>query len=121
MRMNTEEKLYAMKLSKIYPALVNKAVRKGRTKEEVDQLICWLLGYDKDGLQKMLDLDPDYRTFFLQAPCYNKNAESIHGRICGIKVEAIEDPLYRHIRQLDKLVDDLAKGKPIDQILRKEV
>lgn len=115
--MSPQEKLYTMKLSKIYPALVNKALRKGRTKAEVDAVICWLLGYDETGLHTMLDRDPDYQTFFLQAPCYNKSAESIHGRICGIKVEEIQDPLYRHIRQLDKLVDELAKGKSLDAIL----
>jgi len=111
------EKVYSMKFSKVYSCLVNKVVRKGRTKAEADKVICWLTGYDESGLQMQLDRDVDYRTFFEQAPHINDRAEEITGTVCGIRVETIADPLMRHIRQLDKLIDDLAKGKPMYRVL----
>ena len=112
------EKVFAMKLSRIYPLLVQKAERKGRTRQEVDAVIHWLMGYDADSLQQQLQKDVDYRTFFEEAPCMNPNCALIKGVVCGVRVETIEDPLMRKIRYLDKLVDELAKGKPMEKILR---
>lgn len=112
------EKVFAMKLSRIYPLLVQKAERKGRTRQEVDEVICWLTGYNADGLQQQLQKDVDYRTFFEEAPGMNPNCALIKGVVCGVRVETIEDPLMRKIRYLDKLVDELAKGKPMAKILR---
>jgi hypothetical protein len=111
-------RIYKMAFSKVYPLLVNKAERKGRTKEEVDEIICWLTGYDQASLQEQLDKNVDYETFFAQAPQTNPNASKITGVVCGIRVEDIEDPLMQKIRWLDKLIDELAKGKPMEKILR---
>ncbi len=110
-------KVFAMKLSKIYPLLVQKAERKNRTKQEVDQVIFWLTGYDEEGLKEQIEKDVDYGTFFAQAPCMNPKCSLIKGRVCGIKVEEIKDPLMQKIRYLDKLVDELAKGKEVEKIL----
>jgi len=107
-----------MPFAKVYPLLVQKAERKGRTKAEVDTVICWLTGYDESGLQAQIEKNIDYETFFNEAPQINPNADKIKGVICGIRVENIEDPLMQKIRWLDKLVDELAKGKPMDKILR---
>lgn len=107
-----------MKLSKIYPLLVQKAQRKGRAKQEVDEIICWLTGYDENGLHKQLESDVDYKTFFDRAPCINPNCEKIKGTVCGVRVESIEDPTMKLIRYLDKLIDELAKGKAMEKILR---
>ena len=103
-----------MKVSKVYPLLVAKAEKKNRTKAEVDEVISWLTGYD----MSTVDLDMTYREFFDLAPSYNPRAELITGSICGVKVETIEDPIMKKIRQLDKLVDELAKGKPMEKIKR---
>lgn len=111
-------KVYEMKFSKIYPLLVQKAERKGRTKQEVDEIICWLTGYDREGIEHQLDRDVDYQTFFEEAPQMNPNCSKIKGVICGVRVEEIEEPLMRKIRYLDKLVDELAKGKAMEKILR---
>lgn len=111
-------KVYAMKFSKIYPLLVQKAERKGRTKQEVDEIICWLTGYDRAGIERQLDRDVDYQTFFEEAPQMNPNCSKIKGVICGVRVEEIEEPLMQKIRYLDKLVDELAKGKAMEKILR---
>lgn len=111
-------KVFAMKLSKIYPMLVFKAEKKNRTKEEVDEIIGWLTGYDQSGLEKQLRDDVDYGTFFLEAPRMNPNCSRIKGTVCGVRVEEIQDPLMQKIRYLDKLIDELAKGKPMDKILR---
>ena len=112
-------KVFAMKFSKIYPLLVQKAERKNRTKQEVDEVIFWLTGYDEKGLGQQLKNDVDYETFFKQAPCMNPNRSLIKGTVCGVRVETIEDPMMRNIRCLDKLIDELAKGKAIEKILRK--
>jgi len=103
----------------VYPAYVKKAERKGRTQEEVDQVICWLTGYDPGGLQRQLDSRTDLRAFFAQAPAMHPNSSLIKGTVCGVRVEEVQDPLMQKIRQLDKLVDELAKGKAMDKILRR--
>ncbi len=114
------QKVFSMKLSKVYPLLVAKAERKNRTKAEVDEIICWLTGYDAAGLEKQLADDVDYGAFFAGAPCMNPKCALIKGTVCGHRVEEIEDPLMRKIRYLDKLVDELAKGRPMKKILREE-
>ncbi|RHP31945.1 DUF2200 domain-containing protein [Lachnotalea sp. AF33-28] len=111
-------KVYAMKFSRVYPLLVQKAERKDRTKQEVDEIIFWLTGYDEKGLMQQLQDEVDYKTFFEQAPCINPNCEKIKGTVCGVRVEDIEDPLMKQIRYLDKLIDELAKGKAMEKILR---
>ncbi|NLM69274.1 MAG: DUF2200 domain-containing protein [Firmicutes bacterium] len=112
------QKFYGMKFSKVYPLYVQKAERKNRTKEEIDQIICWLTGYDQAGLQQQLDADNDFETFFAQAPAINPNCSLIKGVVCGVRVEEIEDPLIQKVRYLDKLIDELAKGKTMEKILR---
>ena len=107
-----------MPFASVYPAYVKKAERKGRTKEEVDRVICWLTGYDQAGLQDQLEKRTDFETFFAQAPAMHPNSSLIKGVVCGVRVEEVEDPLMRKIRQLDKLVDELAKGKAMEKILR---
>ncbi|NLO47226.1 MAG: DUF2200 domain-containing protein [Clostridiales bacterium] len=114
----TNERVFKMAFSRVYPLLVQKAERKGRTKSEVDAVICWLTGYDESGLQAQVAKDADYKAFFAEAPQINPNAAKITGVICGHRVEEIKDPLMQKIRWLDKLVDELAKGKPINKILR---
>ena len=114
----TNERVYKMEFSKVYPLLVQKAERKGRTKEEVDAVICWLTGYDPSVLQAQIEKNVDYETFFREAPQINSNASKITGIICGHRVEEIQEPLMQKIRWLDKLVDELAKGKPMEKILR---
>ena len=113
------EKVFAMKLSKVYPLLVQKAERKGRTKQEVDEIICWLTGYDGLGLAAQLEKDVPYGVFFSEAPRIHPNCAMIKGVVCGVRVETIEDPTMQKIRWLDKLVDELAKGKSMEKILRK--
>ena len=113
------EKVFAMKLNKVYPLLVQKAERKGRTKQEVDEVICWLTGYDEIGLSAQLEKDVDYGAFFNEAPQMTPNCALIKGVVCGVRVESIEDPTMQKIRWLDKLVDELAKGKAMEKILRK--
>ena len=108
------QSVFEMKVSRVYPLLVAKAERKGRTKAEVDQVTAWLTGYDMENA----DLDVTYAEFFNNAPAMNPRAELIKVSVCGIKVEEIEDPLMQKIRWLDKLVDELAKGKPMEKILR---
>ena len=103
-----------MSLSAVYGALLQKAQRKGRTKEELDAVIFWLTGHDVN----VLDPDMTYGEFFRTAPAYTPRAELITGKVCGIQVESIEDPLMKRVRQLDKLVDELAKGRPMEKILR---
>ncbi|MFP3154693.1 DUF2200 domain-containing protein [Lachnospiraceae bacterium ZAX-1] len=112
------ERVYKMKVSAVYPLLVQKAERKGRTKEEVDTVTCWLTGYDEQSLQSQIEKAVDYETFFSEAPQINPNASKIKGVVCGIRVEDIDDPLMQKVRWLDKLVDELAKGKAMEKILR---
>lgn len=112
------EKVYQMKFAKIYELLVNKAVRKDRTKEEVDEIIRWLTGYKQEELDQMSVSEIGYGEFFQNAPELNENRKKIKGVICGVRVEEIEDPLMQEIRYLDKLVDELAKGKQMEKILR---
>ena len=114
----TNERIYRMAFSAVYPLLVQKAERKGRSKSEVDAVICWLTGYDDSGLQGQIVKKVDYETFFREAPKINPNAAQISGVICGYCVEEIKEPLMQKIRWLDKLVDELAKGKPLGKVLR---
>jgi hypothetical protein len=111
-------KIFTMEFAKVYPMYVQKAERKNRTKAEVDQIICWLTGYDQSELQQQIDQGVDFETFFAQAPALNPNTSLIKGVVCGIRVEEIEDPLMQKIRYLDKLVDELARGKKMEKILR---
>src|SRR5262249_4386963 len=110
--------VFAMIFAKVYPLYVLKAEIKGRTKKEGDQIICWLTGYDQAGLQRQIDQEVDIETFYAQAPAYHPNSSLITGVVCGIRVEEIEDPLMKRIRHLDKLIDELAKGKAMEKILR---
>ena len=114
----TNHQVYKMPFAKVYQLLVQKAERKGRSKSEVDEVICWLTGYDDAGLQAQIEKNVDYETFFNEAPQINPNAVKIKGVICGYRVEEIQDPLMQKIRWLDKLLDELAKGKPMEKILR---
>ncbi|MEW6696117.1 MAG: DUF2200 domain-containing protein [Bacillota bacterium] len=114
----SNERIYKMRFSSIYPMYVQKAEKKGRTKEEVDIVICWLTGYDILGLQAQIEKEVDFETFFAEAPQINPNADKIKGVICGVRVEEINDPLMQKIRWLDKLVDELAKGKAMEKVLR---
>ena len=113
------EKVYKMEFSKIYPLLVNKAVRKGRTKEEVDEIIRWLTGYSQKELEELTATTVGYGEFFRNAPSLNENRKLIKGVVCGVRVEEIQEPLMQEIRYLDKLVDELAKGKAMDKIKEK--
>jgi hypothetical protein len=110
--------VFAMKFSKVYPLYILKAESKGRTKKEVDQIICWLTGYDQAGLQRQIEQESDLETFFAQAPALNPKSSLIRGVVCGIRVEEIQDPLMQKVRFLDKLIDELAKGKAMEKILR---
>lgn len=112
------EKIYKMEFAKIYPLLINKAVRKGRSKEEVDEITCWLTGYKPEDLERMASTSVNYEEFFNNAPEMNENRKLIKGVVCGIRVEDIKEPLMQEIRYLDKLIDELAKGKKMDKILR---
>lgn len=112
------EKIYGMSFARLYPMLVAKAEKKGRTKAEVDEIACWLTGYSKEKLDELLKCDIAYGDFFLQAPELNPNRRLIKGVVCGVRVENIEEPLMQEIRYLDKLVDELAKGKALEKILR---
>ncbi len=113
-----ENRVFAMKFAKVYPLYVQKAQRKNRTQEEVDQIICWLTGYDRAGLRQQIERESDLETFFAQSPGIHPNSSLIKGVVCGVRVEEVEDPLMRNIRYLDKLIDELAKGKPMEKILR---
>jgi len=110
--------LHAMKVSKVYPLYVQKVERKGRTRDEVDEVICWLTGYGRAGLADQLAREIDFETFFAEAPRLHPARGEINGLICGYRVEEIADPLEQQVRQLDKLVDELAKGKAMDKIKR---
>jgi len=114
----TNERVFALIFASVYPHYLKKTETKGRTKEELDQVICWLTGYSEAGLEKQINDRADLRTFFDQAPKMNPNVVLIKGVVCGIRVEDIEDPLMQKIRYMDKLIDELAKGKKMEKILR---
>ncbi len=114
----SKHRLFSLKFADLYPLYIQKAERKNRTREEVDQIICWLTGYDSAGLQEQINNGNDLETFFAQAPAFNPRSSLIKGVVCGIRVEEIEHPLMQKIRYLDKLIDELAKGKPMQKILR---
>lgn len=116
----TKHNIYTMSIASVYPLYVTKAERKGRTKTEVDEIICWLTGYSQEGLLEQLEKQTDFATFFANAPQLNPSRALIKGVICGVRVEDIEEPTMKEIRYLDKLIDELAKGKVMDKILRKE-
>ena len=106
------------KFAKVYPLYVQKAERKNRTKKEVDEVICWLTGYSRAQLQQQIERESDFATFFAKAPAINPNRSLIKGVVCGVRLEEIEDPLMKNIRYLDKLIDELAKGRAMEKILR---
>jgi hypothetical protein len=114
-----QHRIFSTPFAKVYPMYVQKAERKERTKEEVDQIICWLTGYDQAGLEKQIEWQNDFETFFAEAPALHPNSSLIKGVVCGVRVEDVEEPLMRKIRYLDKLIDELAKGKAMEKILRK--
>jgi hypothetical protein len=118
MNNKSNDRIFGMKFADIYPLYVQKAERKNRTKAEVDQIISWLTGYSKAGLQQQIKQQNDFRTFFAQAPAFNPDSSLIKGVVCGVRVEEIEDPLMQKIRYLDKLIEELAKGKAMEKILR---
>ena len=113
-------RIYTMRFAGVYPFYVEKAEKKGRTKAEVDQVICWLTGYNQKQLDAILETDTNLETFFGEAPQLNPNRHLITGVICGVRIENIEDPLMREVRYMDKLVDEIAKGRPMEKILRSE-
>lgn len=117
--MKNVERVYRMKFSGVYPMYVQKAEKKGRTKAEVDEIICWLTGYSDRELTSQIEKSVDFETFFAEAPGLHPNASKITGVICGYRVEDIEEPLMQKVRYLDKLIDELAKGKAMEKILRK--
>jgi len=111
-------RIFKTAFASVYPLYVQKAERKGRTKDEVDEVICWLTGYDRAGLQQQIEQKTDFETFFADAPAMNPNSSLITGVVCGVRVEEVTDPLMKRIRQLDKLVDELARGKALTKVLR---
>lgn len=113
-----KHRIYTTSVSSVYPHYLAKAEKKGRTKAEVDEIFCWLTGYSPDELQAQLNNNTDFETFFLQAPEMNPRRSLIQGTICGVRIEEIEEPTMREIRYLDKLIDELAKGRPMHKILR---
>ena len=114
----TKHRIFTTAFAKVYPLYVQKAERKGRTKAEVDQIIYWLTGYNEAGLRQQIEQEHDFETFFAQAPAMNPNMALIKGVVCGVRVEEVEDALMQKIRYLDKLIDELAKGKAMEKILR---
>lgn len=111
-------RIFTTPFAQVYPMYVQKAERKGRTKDEVDAVIAWLTGYDADGLRRQLDRRVDFATFFDEAPALQPDRDLVRGVVCGVRVEEVADPLMQKIRQLDKLVDELARGRPMDKVLR---
>lgn len=111
-------RIFSTPFAAVYPMYVEKAKRKGRTQEEVDRVICWLTGYDQPGLLQQIEQKTDFETFFARAPAMHPNRSLVKGVVCGVRVEEVEDPLMQKIRQLDKLVDELAKGKAMEKVLR---
>lgn len=117
--METTHRIFTTPFSKVYPMYVQKAERKGRTQAEVDQLIAWLTGYDQNGLHRQLERHVDFATFFAESPAFNADSKLIKGVVCGVRVEEVADPLMQKIRYLDKLIDELAKGKAMEKIIRR--
>ena len=115
----TRHRIFTTKFAGVYPLYVQKAERKNRTRAEVDQIICWLTGYDQAGLQRQIARESDFETFFDQAPALHPNRALIKGVVCSVRIEEIDDSLMQQIRYLDKLIDELAKGKAMDKILRR--
>jgi hypothetical protein len=115
---NNNHRIYKMSVARVYPLYVTKAERKGRTKAEVDKIICWLTGYSQEDLEAQLEKQTDFESFFEQAPQLNPSRALIRGVVCGVRIEDIEEPTMREIRYLDKLIDELAKGKAMEKILR---
>ncbi len=115
----TLKRVSAMIFAKVYPMYIAKAEKKGRTKEEVDEVICWLTGYTKSKLNAQIKKDVNFETFFKEAPRLNPLRTQITGMICGVRIEEIKEPIMREVRYLDKLVDELAKGRPMEKVLRK--
>ena len=113
-----KHRIFTTSFASVYLLYVQKAERKNRTKEEIDQIICWLTGYSQEGLGQQIEQENDFETFFAQAPLMHPNRSLIKGVVCGIRVEEIEDPLMQNIRYMDKLIDELAKGKALGKILR---
>lgn len=113
-----EHRIFASKFSGVYPHYVAKAEKKGRTRADVDRVITWLTGYTNQQLKKQIDSGVDFRTFFAEAPALHPNRTKITGTVCGVRIEDIDDPLMQQIRYMDKLVDELAKGRPMEKILR---
>jgi hypothetical protein len=113
-----KHRIFTTSFASVYPHYVQKAERKARTKEEVDRIICWLTGYSEEGLQQQIQQGSDLETFFARAPAIHPNSSLIKGVVCGVRVEEVEDPLMKKIRFLDKLIDELAKGRPMEKILR---
>ena len=118
--MPEKHRIFTVPVAKVYPYYIEKAEKKGRTKKEVDSIICWLTGYSQRQLEAQLKKQTDFETFFAKAPKPNPFRSSIKGVICGVRVEEIQDPLMRELRYLDKLIDELAKGKAMEKILRTE-
>lgn len=116
--MNSQTRVFKMSFAGVYPHYINKAEKKGRTKAEVDEVICWLTGYTPKALAKQIKDKTDFETFFADAPKIHPNAHLITGTICGVKIAEIEHPLMRNIRYLDKLIDELAKGRPMEKVKR---
>ena len=114
----TTHRIFTTPFASVYPLYVQKAERKNRTQEEVDEIICWLTGYDRKGMRRQIKQEADFETFFAEAPRMHPNSSQIKGVVCGVRVENVEDPLMKQIRQLDKLIDELAKGKAMEKILR---
>jgi len=113
------DRVFALTFASVYPLYVQKVEKKGRKKQELDEVICWLTGYSKQALAEQIQRKSDFTTFFGEAPGLHPNASKITGTICGVRIEEIEHPLMRNIRYLDKLVDELAKGRPMEKVLRK--
>lgn len=113
-----EHRIYSTSFASVYPLYITKAERKNRTKDEVDRIIFWLTGYDEHSLAQVIEEEVDFRAFFHNAPALNPNRNLITGSVCGVKVQEVEDPLMQNIRFLDKLIDELAKGKAMEKILR---
>ncbi len=116
----TKHRIYTMSFASVYPLYIAKAEKKGRTKAEVDEIVCWLTGFSQNELEEQIDKQTDFETFFKEAPKLNPSRRLITGVICGVRVEEIEEPTMQEIRYLDKLIDELAKGKAMEKILRKQ-